>query len=453
MPVTINANGLSIIHKDSGGKASATLPDVCLTVVGPSVVPIPYTNSAKSSDLAKGSKTVTADGGNSIAIKGCSFSKSSGDAAGTNKGIVSGTTEGKAEFITSSPTVKIEGKGVCRLSDQMTMNSMNTMCLGGAQNPPVTVIEDPEGTYTVDLCYNHPDDGSPVQEADFKLIDSHGTEHTGQLNKEGMATVSGLPAGSISLFFGEDKRELIPNITPKENPNYLEQPSATELLNFAGKGFIAFWDEINMLHDQSTWSWGVIMGDLNQDSSAGKMAFDVAVTAFPYIGSADYKVRLTSSLFAFFNIYDIRDENEKYIELTITLAEALPSIGILINGLLKEILLLGKAATLESIAAFLRGQAKGDVIKWLEKCDMKSIKKDIYIQLESGIERSKKLLEIIEQKCRLYNFTLVADAYRVCISQLDDFLKKSSEPISLVLDDFEDVLKKILKEAPLFSSA
>ncbi|MGF1726519.1 hypothetical protein [Photobacterium nomapromontoriensis] len=49
MSVTINANGLSIVHKGSGGEASATLPDVCLTTQGNAVIPILYGNSAKSS--------------------------------------------------------------------------------------------------------------------------------------------------------------------------------------------------------------------------------------------------------------------------------------------------------------------------------------------------------------------------------------------------------------------
>lgn len=33
MGVTVGANGLSIVHKGSGGEANATLPDVCLTKV------------------------------------------------------------------------------------------------------------------------------------------------------------------------------------------------------------------------------------------------------------------------------------------------------------------------------------------------------------------------------------------------------------------------------------
>lgn len=70
MTVTVNADGLSVVHQGSGGEANSTLPDVCLTSIGPAVVPIPYSNNAKSSDLAGGSTTVTIDGGHSIAIQG-----------------------------------------------------------------------------------------------------------------------------------------------------------------------------------------------------------------------------------------------------------------------------------------------------------------------------------------------------------------------------------------------
>ena len=191
MAVTISANGLSIVHKNSDGKANATLPDVCLTTVGNAVVPIPYGNSAKSADLANESKTVTADGGNSIAIKGCSFSKSTGDSGGDKKGIASGTIEGEAKFITSSPTVKIEGKGVCRLSDQMTMNKANTICLGGIDQDSVNVSTKEEGDYTIDIHCSYPRDGKPFSKAPFKLISNDGVIiHEGKLDAKGKCTVS-----------------------------------------------------------------------------------------------------------------------------------------------------------------------------------------------------------------------------------------------------------------------
>lgn len=98
MGVTVCANGLSVVHKGSEGEANATLPDVCLTTVGNSVVPIPYGNNAKSADLVGGTTTVSMDGGNSIAIKGSKFAASTGDAGGDKKGVSSGTIESEADL-------------------------------------------------------------------------------------------------------------------------------------------------------------------------------------------------------------------------------------------------------------------------------------------------------------------------------------------------------------------
>jgi hypothetical protein len=54
-------NGLSPVTQKSDGTV-VTAPDVCKTPVGSAVVPIPYPNIAKSSDLFKGSKTVKVNG-------------------------------------------------------------------------------------------------------------------------------------------------------------------------------------------------------------------------------------------------------------------------------------------------------------------------------------------------------------------------------------------------------
>jgi hypothetical protein len=123
-----------------------------LTTVGKPVVPIPYGYNAKSADLAGGTTTVSMDAG------------------GDKKGVASGTIEAEAELILASPTVEFEGIGVYRLSDLMTMNKANTMRLGGAQNPSVSVTEEQEGTYTVDLFLSY-SDGEPVQGATYKLLD------------------------------------------------------------------------------------------------------------------------------------------------------------------------------------------------------------------------------------------------------------------------------------------
>ncbi len=66
--------------------------------VGKPVVPISYGNNAKSADLVGGTTTVSMDGGNSIAVRGCKFSASAsaGDAGGDKKGVAYGTIEAEA---------------------------------------------------------------------------------------------------------------------------------------------------------------------------------------------------------------------------------------------------------------------------------------------------------------------------------------------------------------------
>ena len=133
MAVTVSVNGRTVVHKDSGGKSIA-FPDVCLTQVGPAVVPIPYPNMAQSSDLGNGARSVFADG-NPMGHEKSVFTTSTGDEAGGHKGISSGTIKGKAEFMSFSFDVNVEGQGVVRAFDQMIHNNRNT--------PPAVLLQPP----------------------------------------------------------------------------------------------------------------------------------------------------------------------------------------------------------------------------------------------------------------------------------------------------------------------
>ena len=105
--VTINVNGLSLVHEDSGGVSTATLPDVCLT---PGAGAVPYPNVAFSRDLASGTSLVRADGGNRIAVAGSSFARSTGGEPGSGGGVTSGVSGREATFLTHSFDVTIDRK-------------------------------------------------------------------------------------------------------------------------------------------------------------------------------------------------------------------------------------------------------------------------------------------------------------------------------------------------------
>ena len=161
MSVTVlvnpGSNGLTLCHKGSNGISQATLPDVCKTPTPGGPVPMPYPNIAFSSDLAKGTTTVHADGGNMCANYGSEFSKSTGDEPGTIGGVKSGTFIKEATWISFSFDVKLEGKGACRLSDKMFHNHENTVNAAGLIQQQLGV-SDAEFCELCKKCINMADD-------------------------------------------------------------------------------------------------------------------------------------------------------------------------------------------------------------------------------------------------------------------------------------------------------
>lgn len=146
MATKVSVNNMTVVHAKSDGMVNF-MPDVCKTQVGPAVVPIPYPNIAQSQDTDQGSSTVNVDG-NPIMLKSSVFSKSTGDEAGSLGGVMSGCTGGKAEFINYSFDVKVEGKNVPRLGDQMLGNkgsAVNTPPMAETQ-PPSNADAQPENS-------------------------------------------------------------------------------------------------------------------------------------------------------------------------------------------------------------------------------------------------------------------------------------------------------------------
>jgi hypothetical protein len=136
-PGNVLINGRSAVHAGSGGTLSTM--DVCNTPRGDSCPPRLCTNVAKSTDAAKTAGSVKING-NPACIKSSIFSKSTGDQPGRCGGVSSGTIKGKAEFITASPNVMIEGEPAVRQFDLMISNNRNTppapvMQSGGARPP------------------------------------------------------------------------------------------------------------------------------------------------------------------------------------------------------------------------------------------------------------------------------------------------------------------------------
>jgi uncharacterized Zn-binding protein involved in type VI secretion len=113
------------VTEGSNGVATATIPNVC-KMPGPPApfVPTPLPNIGKSGKQPSGYSTTVKIDGKAVAIQGASFG-SMGDIASKalGGGIVSCNCEGPTKFLApGSLDVKIEGKNVQLLSDQMMNN-------------------------------------------------------------------------------------------------------------------------------------------------------------------------------------------------------------------------------------------------------------------------------------------------------------------------------------------
>ena len=147
MANNINVNGRTAVH--AGSQGVLTTVDVCKTPG--KCRPVAYTNVARSTDSARTATTVFVNG-NPICHKQSIFAVSSGDEPGRCGGVRSGTIKGKAEFLTASPNVFVEGKPVVRQFDLMVSNNRNT--------PPAPLQQPPAG------------EPVPLSEADMAAIEA-----------------------------------------------------------------------------------------------------------------------------------------------------------------------------------------------------------------------------------------------------------------------------------------
>ncbi|MFM2584341.1 PAAR-like domain-containing protein [Vibrio campbellii] len=436
MASTIGANGLSIVHKGSGGEANASVPDVCLTKVGKPVVPIPYGNNAKSADLVDGSTSVTADGGNSIALQGSKFSKSTGDAAGDKKGVSSGTIEGEAQFVTSSPDVLIEGKGVARQSDQMTMNNGNTMCFG-VQNPSFSVEEDLEETFIMDVCVRHPN-GQRLVNAPFKLSDEQGsTVYEATLDDKGRSDADPLKGGKVKLLVEESQDPFVVAPIRRENPRHLDSQSDDDFFNIASKGQRGFWQPTRI--ETVGTAWGSIGQTLSSDRYFQDMVsaeviqhfthyhpdttFDVSKTCDALIGNLDQPLPHTTESLLAYTLPQVLEEGE----------------------LLSVLLRLAPHETTDRMLAYMRARGEGNPQAYLADYDWQAAEKSINSELDALLNKLKSRLTFLrDEASKLQYAYLSEDVFDKHIDTLSSYMKLLPDLISGVFNKMQTKASELL---------
>ena len=443
MPVTINANGLSVVHQDSDGVAKSTQPDVCWTTIGPVVVPIPYDNVAKSKHLADGSATVFADGGQSIAIDGCKFAKSKGDEDGDSKGVDSDTIQAKAEFISWSPTVRIEGQGVCRLSDQMKMNKGNTMCMGGVQNPSVEVEPLPEDLYSLEITCHYPD-GEPLVNAPFEMKSNRGEWlASGKLDAEGFVKVRQLPNSQAVIEFQEDARPYFVHLTPEDNP-YTELLDNENFFTLCAKSRRLFWQP-NRINDSQK-SWGQFTLPASKDEQfRGLVSLEWQYT-IPLKASEQTCQTLANRLLALLEVQSENNEkeDEQSNHIVLGLLHQLAPLVSVEGAVLSLYPEIDPEESYDTLMAALRDIGYGNPVTLTENYDWPTERIKVTRHLDLLLEQIKARIESLQSKASAQQYTILEQRYQHIISQLNDlkirlpdWIKQASEHIEQKLDSIK----------------
>src|SRR5690242_7119182 len=131
MSGNVFANGMEISSKASGNKSIAAMPDVCMSPPSPPAgpIPIPYPNTATTSDTTDGSKSVQLKGKEVHLKNKSSYKKSNGNQPATNNfgaNVITHKITGAMKFAAWSFNVKVEGQNVVRFMDLTTHNHANT---------------------------------------------------------------------------------------------------------------------------------------------------------------------------------------------------------------------------------------------------------------------------------------------------------------------------------------
>lgn len=98
-------------------------PDVCLTPIGNSVVPIPYPISHRMDQAQQCSSNVYVNG-HPVYLHGLSYvDKVQGDEAGSKGGVITGVHQKISHSLQKSATVFVNGHPIVRTGDKVHMNT------------------------------------------------------------------------------------------------------------------------------------------------------------------------------------------------------------------------------------------------------------------------------------------------------------------------------------------
>lgn len=119
------------MFKTAGGGISMCFPDICKTPAPPApLVPMPYPNPNLGNATNKAAAEKTKLAKKSMVTKSSGMSRTSGDSAGTLKGMMAPVNSGKVRYKSASSTVKVQGT-----RSKMANAHQQLMSFNGSESP------------------------------------------------------------------------------------------------------------------------------------------------------------------------------------------------------------------------------------------------------------------------------------------------------------------------------
>lgn len=109
------------LRKDSAHTSTSTVPDVCLTPMGSSKVPVPYISTGFFGDAVRTAKSVRMNGKEAFTTHS-RIKKTIGTNPGVDKGVTSSGHLGPAKIPKGSQSLNVQSHQSTRQSDSTSLN-------------------------------------------------------------------------------------------------------------------------------------------------------------------------------------------------------------------------------------------------------------------------------------------------------------------------------------------
>ncbi|MBX7169755.1 MAG: hypothetical protein K1X72_02285 [Pyrinomonadaceae bacterium] len=295
------------------------------------------------------------------------------------------------------------------------------------QQQPVKPVQSCPNKNWIELVYKY-NSSRAVSGASYQVFDAQTNQSlaSGCLNNMGFARVEGLPdsVSNVKFLFTSDPKdfELFPGFKPKPHNLTAESVEVKE--------------ENGTIISVAKWVGVALEGDFADDQSMGQIAFGTVVTMIPVVDQIGDVRDIIANLHRL-TWRKQYDEFAPWFGLVLSLIGAIPELGSLIKGVVKELFAAAKRGLkklpLAKLIKLLNSVGEGNVIKFL---------RELLSKIHGhGQDAAAKIFKILESmKAKLENLRHLA------FGKAEKMIDRMLESISQVYRRVPEMVQKVIDQ-------